>query len=139
MFAPSFFTGSLIRRFGVLNVMFVGVLLMAGCVAFALMGNEVMNFLVALFILGVGWNFMFIGGTTLLTQIYRPEEKNRVQGTNDFLVFATMAISSFASGALVTTRGWQLINIGALPFLIVVALGILWLARQSHRRPRIAG
>jgi MFS family permease len=139
MFAPAFFTGSLIQRFGALNVMFVGVLLMGGCVAFALMGNEVMNFLVALTVLGVGWNFMFVGGTTLLTQTYRPEEKNRVQGTNDFLVFATMAVSSFASGALVTSRGWQLLNLGALPFLLVVALGIVWLARHPRHRPGVAG
>jgi len=131
MFAPSFFTGSLIRRFGVLKIMFTGVLLMLGCVAFALSGNDVMNFLGALFVLGVGWNFMFIGGTTLLTETYRPEEKNRVQGTNDFLVFATMATSSLASGALVTSRGWEMINLGALPLLVLVSAGILWLARQS--------
>jgi MFS family permease len=130
MFAPSFFTGSLIKRFGVLNIIFVGVLLMFGCVAFALHGNDVMHFLVALFALGVGWNFMFIGGTTLLTETYRPEERNRVQGANDFLVFLTMATSSFASGALVTTKGWELLNIGSLPFLVIVSVGILWLARS---------
>ncbi|MBL8384284.1 MAG: MFS transporter [Burkholderiales bacterium] len=137
MFAPSFFTGSLIRRFGVLQVMFAGVLLMFGCVAFALAGNDVMHFLVALFALGVGWNFMFIGGTTLLTECYRPEEKNRVQGTNDFLVFLTMATSSFSSGALVTTRGWELLNYGALPFLAIVTVAILWLG--TRRRAVAAG
>ena len=138
MFAPSFFTGGLIRRFGVLKIMFVGVLLMVGCVAFALTGNAVMNFLIALCVLGIGWNFMFIGGTTLLTQVYRPEEKNRVQGANDFMIFATMAISSFASGALVTTRGWTLLNLGALPFLLVVTLGIVWLARQPRPQSPLA-
>ena len=138
MFAPSFFTGSLIRRFGVLRIMLTGVTLMFGCVAFALLGNEVMHFLVALCVLGIGWNFMFIGGTTLLTQTYRPEEKNRVQGTNDFMIFATMAASSFASGALVTTRGWTLLNLGALPFLVAVTLGILWLARQPGPQHRLA-
>lgn len=136
MFAPSFFTGALIKRFGVLNIMFIGVLLMFGCVAFALNGNDVMHFLVALFALGVGWNFMFIGGTTLLTETYRPEEKNRVQGANDFLVFVTMATSSFSSGALVTTRGWEILNMGALPFLVIVSVGILWL---GMRRRTIAG
>ena len=136
MFAPSFFTGSLIRRFGVLNIMFAGVVLMFGCVAFALAGNDVMHFLVALFALGLGWNFMFIGGTTLLTEAYRPEEKNRVQGANDFLVFLTMATSSFSSGALVTTRGWEMLNMGALPFLVIVSAGILWLA---VRRRTLAG
>ena len=93
-----------IKRFGVLKIIFVGVLLMFGCVAVALNGNDVMHFLVALFALGVGWNFMFIGRTTLLTETYRPEERNRVQGANDFLVVLTMATSSFASGALVTPR-----------------------------------
>ena len=132
MFAPSFFTGSLIRRFGVLNIIFTGVLLMFGCVAFALNGNDVTHFLVALFALGVGWNFMFIGGTTLLTQTYRPEEKNRVQGANDFLVFLTMAVSSFSSGALVTSRGWELLNMGALPFLVLVSMAILWLAQKRR-------
>ena len=136
MFAPSFFTGALIKRFGVLNIMFIGVLLMFGCVAFALNGNDVMHFLVALFALGVGWNFMFIGGTTLLTETYRPEEKNRVQGANDFLVFVTMATSSFSSGALVTTRGWEILNMGALPFLVIVSVGILWL---GMRRRTVAG
>ncbi len=132
MFAPSFFTGSLIRRFGVLNIIFTGILLMFGCVAFALNGNDVTHFLGALFALGVGWNFMFIGGTTLLTQTYRPEEKNRVQGANDFLVFLTMAISSFSSGALVTSRGWELLNMGALPFLVLVSMAILWLALRPR-------
>jgi MFS family permease len=133
MFAPSFFTGSLIKRYGVLNVIFVGVLLMFGCVGFALMGNEVMHFLGALFVLGVGWNFMFVGGTTLLLQTYRPKEKNRVQGTNDLLVFVTMATSSFASGALVTSRGWTLLNFGALPFLTIVAVAVIWLMLTQRR------
>lgn len=132
MFAPSFFTGSLIKRFGVLNVIFTGVLLMFGCVFYALAGNDVMNFLLALFVLGVGWNFMFVGGTTLLLETYRPEEKNRVQGTNDMLVFVTMATSSFASGALVTSRGWEMLNYGALPFLVVVAVAVLWLMAQRR-------
>lgn len=132
MFAPAFFTGSLIKRFGVLNIIFVGVLLMFGCVFYALTGNDVMHFLLALFVLGVGWNFMFVGGTTLLLETYRPEEKNRVQGTNDLLVFVTMASSSFASGALVTSRGWEILNYGALPFLSIVACGVLWL--MSSRR-----
>ena len=137
MFAPSFFTGSLIKRFGAVNIILVGVALMFACVAFALNGNDVMHFLGALFALGVGWNFMFIGGTTLLTETYRPEEKNRVQGANDFLVFLTMAISSFSSGALVTTRGWEMLNLGALPFLVVITLALVWLA--TRRRSLAAG
>ena len=131
------FTGALIKRFGVFNIMFTGALLMFGCVAFALNGNDVMHFVVALFALGVGWNFMFIGGTTLLTEAYRPEEKNKVQGANDFLIFLTMATSSFSSGALVTSRGWEILNIGALPFLVIVSAAILWLALR--RRATVAG
>lgn len=133
MFAPSFFTGHLIRRFGVLTIMFTGAMLMFACVAVALGGVDVMNFLVALFVLGVGWNFLFVGGTTLLTEAYRPEEKNKAQGANDFLIFLTMALSSFSSGALVTTRGWELLNYGSLPFIVIVAGAILWLGMKRRR------
>ncbi len=132
MFAPSFFTGHLIRRFGVLIIMAAGVLLMFVCVVIALNGVDVMNFLIALFTLGVGWNFLFIGGTTLLTETYRPQEKNKVQGANDFLIFTTMAASSFTSGALVTTHGWELLNYGSLPFLLLVIAAIAWLAYRRH-------
>ena len=107
MFVPSFFTGTLIRRFGVLRIMAVGVLLNLGCVAFALAGQDLPHFLGALLLLGVGWNFLYIGGTTLFTQAYRPEEKTRAQGLLDTGVYATMTITSFSSGALVTTGGWQ--------------------------------
>ena len=130
MFLPSFFTGALMRRFGVLNIMFTGALLMFACVGIALSGVEVHNFLAALMLLGVGWNFLFIGGTTLLTEAYRPEEKNKAQGANDFMIFITMATSSFSPGALVTSRGWDILNYGALPFLVIVSCAILWLARQ---------
>ncbi len=136
MFLPSFFTGALIKRFGVLNIMFTGAMLMFICVAIALSGVEVMNFLSALMLLGVGWNFLFIGGTTLLTEAYRPEEKNKVQGANDFCVFLTMATSSFSSGALVTTRGWEILNYGALPFIVIICCAILWLGQR--RRAAIA-
>ena len=132
MFLPSFFTGSLIRRFGVLNIMFAGAMLMFACVGIALSGVEVHNFLAALMLLGVGWNFMFIGGTTLLTETYRPEEKTRAQGANDFMIFITMATSSFSSGALVTSRGWDMLNYGALPFLVIVSCAILWMMRQRR-------
>jgi MFS family permease len=132
MFLPSFFTGSLIRRFGVLNVMFCGAMLMFTCVAIALSGIEVMNFLAALMLLGVGWNFLFIGATTLLTESCRPEERNKVQGANDFLIFLTMATSSFSSGALVTTRGWAILNYGALPFIVIACCAILWLVRRRR-------
>jgi MFS family permease len=136
MFAPSFFTGSLIKRFGVLPVMLVGTLLMFVCVAVALSGVDVMQFLVALMALGVGWNFLFVGGTTLLTECYRPEEKNKVQGANDMVIFLTMATSSFSSGALVTSQGWTILNLGSLPFLLAMALALLWL--MGKRRVPVA-
>jgi MFS family permease len=134
MFVPSFFTGHLIRRFGVLPVMVVGALLNLVCIAVALAGVELANFLVALFVLGVGWNFLFTGGTTLLTETYRPEEKTRAQGAMDFCVFATMALSSFASGALVTTRGWAWLNLGSLLPLGLTLGALFWLAALRRRR-----
>lgn len=132
MFLPSFFTGSLIKRFGVLNIMFTGAMLMFACVGVALSGVEIHNFIAALMLLGVGWNFLFIGGTTLLTESYRPEEKTRAQGANDFMIFITMATSSFSSGALVTSRGWEILNYGALPFLLMVSCALLWLMRRRR-------
>jgi len=132
MFVPSFFTGHLIRRFGALPIMSVGVLLNLVCVVVALSGVDLMQFLVALFTLGVGWNFLYTGGTTLFTGAYRPEEKNKAQGAMDFCVFSTMAVSSFASGALITTQGWTWLNLGSLLPIAAVALALLWLARGRH-------
>lgn len=114
MFVPSFFTGPLIKRVGVLPVMAVGVLLNLGCVAFALSGQDLEHFLGALLLLGIGWNFLYIGGTTLFTQACRPEEKTRAQGLLDTGVYATMTLTSFSSGALVTTGGWQWMNWASL-------------------------
>ncbi len=137
MFVPSFFTGRLIKRFGCLPVMGVGVVLNVVCVMVALSGVELMQFLTALFVLGVGWNFLYTGGTTLLTQTYRPEEKNKAQGAMDFCVFTTMMVSSFASGALITTRGWTWLNLGSLVPLTAVACALTWLALKQ-RRPAAA-
>ena len=128
MFAPGFVTGYLITRFGVLNIMGVGVVLNLGCVAVALTGVDLHQFLIALFMLGVGWNFLFTGSTTLSLQAYRPEEKDRAQAAINFFVFATMAFTSFASGALVTTRGWQALNLGSLLPITLTGLALLWLA-----------
>jgi MFS family permease len=136
MFAPSFFTGGLIRRYGVLNVMLAGVALETLCVGVALSGVLVANFWWALVLLGVGWNFLYVGGTTLLTDCYRPAEKAKAQGTHDFLVFATTATSSFSSGLLMNRNGWQMLNYTALPVLAVIAAAIVWLALQ--RRPAAA-
>jgi MFS family permease len=132
MFVPSFFTGQLIQRFGALKVMGTGVLLNAVCVAVALSGVDIAQFLVALFTLGVGWNFLYVGGSSLLAQTHRPEEKNRAQGAMDFCVFTTMALSSFASGALITTQGWTWLNLGSVLPIATIGLALLWLARSRH-------
>jgi MFS family permease len=103
------------------------------CVAVALSGVDLMQFLVALFALGVGWNFLYTGGTTLFTQAYRPEEKNRAQGVMDSCVFWTMALSSFSSGALITTQGWTWLNLGSLLPITLVMAALVWLALQRRR------
>lgn len=133
MFAPGFFTGHLIKRFGTLNIMSLGVALNAACIAVALSGVALQQFLVALFLLGVGWNFLFTGSTTLSLQTYTPEEKDRAQGALNFFVFATLALSSFSSGVLVTTSGWTLLNYGSLALVTLTAAALLWL-RSAKRR-----
>jgi len=132
MFAPGFFTGNLIKRFGTLTVMGAGVVLNLACIAIALSGLDLHHFTVALFLLGVGWNFLFTGSTTLSLDAYRPEEKDRAQAAINFFVFAVMAVSSFASGALVTTQGWALLNWGSLVPVALTAFGLGWLGMHSR-------
>ncbi len=139
MFAPGFFTGHLIRRFGVLVIMGVGVALNLLCVVIALSGVDLHQFLIALLLLGVGWNFLFTGSTTLALTAYRPEEKDRVQAAINFCVFATMAVTSFASGALVTTQGWTWLNLGSLPALVLVGAALLWLGLRQRTQAPAAG
>ncbi len=127
MYLPSFFTGKLIKRFGVLPIILIGTLLNILCMAFALNGIELMNFWLALVALGVGWNFMFIGGSSLLTQCYRETERSKIQAVNDFTVFGTVALGSFSSGAIQNALGWEWVNmvIGAP---LIIALGvIIWM------------
>ena len=133
MFAPSFFTGDLIKRFGVLNILIAGAALMFLCIGIALSGITLMHFWWALVLLGLGWNFLFIGGTTLLTETYRPEEKAKMQGTNDFIVLGVQGLTSLASGVLVTSAGWAKLNAFALPIVAMTALAtaLLWLHRRS--------
>ncbi len=138
MFAPGFFTGHLIKRFGTLPIMGVGVVLNALCIAIALSGVDLHQFLIALFLLGVGWNFLFTGSTTLSLQTYTPEEKDRAQGALNFFVFATLALSSFASGVLVTTRGWALLNMGSMVPVAVTGLALLWLALSRRNAAKAA-
>ncbi|HSG75895.1 MAG TPA: MFS transporter [Burkholderiales bacterium] len=138
MFAPSFVTGRLIRRFGVLQVMFCGALLNFATIGIALSGIQVAHFWWSLVLLGVGWNFLFIGGTALLTETYRPEEMAKAQGANDQAIFIMMAISSFTSGLTVTAAGWERVNLFALPMIAVVAIAIVWYGMTHHRRTGVA-
>ncbi len=134
MFAPGLFTGSLITRFGVLPIILTGALLMVGCVLVALSGVALMHFMTALFLLGVGWNFMYTGGSTLLTQAYEPQEKNKVQGFMDAVVFATMITTSASSGALLFANGWSILNLVSLPIILFASGAVFWLARSKGWR-----
>ena len=132
MFAPSFFTGSLIQRFGVLQVMTAGALLLYVVVAIALSGISVAHFWLALVLLGIGWNFLYIGGTTLLSGACSPAERAKTQGANDSIIFLTMMITSFGSGVLIDAKGWQVLNWLALPFITVAAGAVLWLLARRR-------
>jgi hypothetical protein len=134
MFAPSFVTGRLIRSFGALPVMFAGALLNFAAIGIALAGIAVANFWWSLVVLGVGWNFLYIGGTTLLTESYRPEERAKAQGLNEQAIFTMMAISSLTSGLTVTTAGWERVNLFALPLVGAVAIAIAWFALRERAR-----
>jgi len=127
MFAPGFFTGALLRRFGRERVMLAGCALMFVTVAVAHAGLTYWHFWIALFTLGIGWNFMFTGATALLTTTYRPAEKARVQGVNDLAVFLTMISSSAASGALLSATGWIDLNLYSLPAIVLATAALLWL------------
>ena len=133
MFAPSFFTGTLIKRFGLPAIMLAGVAIMFVCVAIALAGITVTHFWLALLLLGIGWNFMYVGGTTLLTDAYLPSEKAKTQGMHDFLVFGVTVVASFSSGLLLKNNGWQMLNYAALPFLVIAALACLWLLLNTKK------
>ncbi len=127
MFAPSFVTGHLIRRLGVLTIMLTGAVLTAGCVMVNLMGTSVPHFWTALVLLGIGWNFLFVGGTTLLTETYVDVEKAKAQGLNDFLVFTVITLASLSAGAIQHFLGWRLVNLSVIPLIVIVAAGIVWL------------
>ena len=136
MFAPSFVTGTLIKRFGVLNVMLVGVLFNLVCIAIALAGIEIANFWWSLVLLGVGWNFLYIGATALLTETYHPAERAKAQGANELFILLTMATSSFSSGMILETNGWQTLNYAAVPFVLAMGLAVTWL--MTKRRGAVA-
>jgi MFS family permease len=132
MFAPSFVTGALIRRFGVLPVMFFGALLNVASISLALSGVSVPQFWGSLVLLGVGWNFLFVGATAMLTETYRPEERAKAQGANDMAIFIMMTLSSLTSGMIVTSAGWERVNYAAAPMIAVVAILIAWLGLRQR-------
>jgi MFS family permease len=133
MFLPGFFTGRLIQRFGVHRIIMIGGLLTLGCVAVNVYELPLFaTFMVALALLGVGWNFMFVGGTTLLTTAYAPEERVRVQATHDFIVFGSVALTALTSGAVQATLGWEVLNLTVVPPVLIafVVVGWHWMARS---------
>lgn len=140
MFAPSFFTGHLIARFGVERIIAIGLTILFGAGLVALAGVDLMNFYLALILLGFGWNFGFIGATALLTASHAPEERSKVQGLNDFLVFGLVAVASFSSGGLMNgvgagdpVLGWTAVNYAMVPFLILAGGTLLWFVLQKPK------
>jgi len=132
MFAPSFVTGSLIARFGAGTVIATGAVLTAACAAVALQGETFAHFLVALILLGVGWNFMFVGATTLLTASVAPEERVRAQAANDTIVFGTVTLTAVGAGVIHHLAGWMVLNAAILPPVAVALLAVAWLARRER-------
>ena len=133
MFAPSFFTGSLITRYGAPRIMQAGFVMLIGHVALALSGVEFLHFLSGLVLLGVGWNFAFIGGTALLTQTYQPAERLRVQAVNEFSVFGLAALATLSAGWLYDRFGWVTLNLAVLPLLLVALITAVGIERRSRR------
>jgi MFS family permease len=136
MYAPSFVTGALVARFGAIPIVAAGLALLAASAAVGFAGITVAHFWTALVLLGVGWNFAFVGATTMVIDCYRPEERTKVQAFNDFLIFGTMAVGSFASGAMLAHFGWYLVNLVMLPVVAVAGAMLAWLA--ARERPRFA-
>jgi len=132
MFAPALFTGSLIQRFGVLNIMLTGIVLLIACAAIALTGINIAQFWLSLLTLGLGWNLTFIGASTLLTESYTPEEREKVQGANDFLVFGAVALTSISSGAVLHFFSWNTIQWALIPFVLISGVATLWLLARRR-------
>jgi MFS family permease len=140
MFAPSFFTGHLIARWGAEKIVATGLVILAGAGAVAIAGVELENFFIALILLGLGWNFGFIGATAMLASSHAPEERGRVQGMNDMLVFGCVTLASFASGGLMNCSGgtpeagWTAVNLFMLPFLALAGAALIWLAMRPREQ-----
>jgi len=133
MFVPSFFTGSLINRFGKAPIVATGLSILVACGVLALAGVELMHFWGALVLLGIGWNFGFIGATAMVTETYRPEEKSKAQGANDFILFGTVAFASFMSGQMLNHWGWSAVNWTIFPVVLISLCALAWLARLERR------
>lgn len=132
MFAPSFISGNLITRFGLIKVMVSGVMFGLLCIAINLLGTSLWHFMTALIFLGISWNFLFVGATTMVTNTYQAKEKNKSQAFNDFAVFSTVTLASLSAGALQNSFGWQVVNMGALPLLLVILLALIWLSTKNQ-------
>jgi MFS family permease len=139
MFAPSFFTGSLINRFGVLRIMMIGAGALLGCVAVTISGIELFQFWWGLVLLGIGWNFLFIGGTSMLGECHTKVERAKVQGLNDFLVFSTVAVASFSAGAIFHLFGWNAVNLSVLPMIAIIIGMLLWKMRYLRSILAVGG
>jgi MFS family permease len=138
MFAPSFFTGSLIQRYGAPRIMQAGFLLLLGHVAVAVSGVEFLQFLSALVLLGVGWNFAFIGGTALLTQAYQPAEQAKVQAVNEFAIFSLVALATLSAGWLYDRFGWLTLNLAVVPLLIAAWIAAVGIGRRMGKIASVA-
>jgi MFS family permease len=136
MYVPSFFTGTLIARFGVERITILGLILLALAAAIGISGTTVAHFWIGLMVLGVGWNFGFIGATTMVTECHRPEERTTVQSLNDFCIFGSMALGSFASGTVLATEGWVALNLIVFPSVVIAGALLVWLG--SRQRARLA-
>ena len=136
MFLPSFFTGHLIQKFGVLTIIATGALIQVGCALVNIAGIDFANFMIANALVGLGWNFTYVGGSTLLTRTYRPSERARVQASHDFVVYATTATAAALAGFLQQKSGWMAINIAALPLMGIVMATMLWLGLRERREAR---
>lgn len=136
MFAPSFFTGHLIQRFGLLRIMLGGAVMGVACVFINLSGTSIEHFWLALVLLGLSWNFLFIGATTLLTETYASNERFKSQALNDFMVFSMVSLASLSAGALQHLLGWQFVNYAALPMLVIIMASLSWLYRVDQRMAR---
>lgn len=133
MFLPAFFTGSLIVRFGAAPIIMTGAVIQIGCALVNLAGVDFMNFFIANVFVGIGWNFTYVGGSTLLTTTYKPAERAKVQASHDFMVYTTTAIAAGLSGVLQAGPGWSVINLAALPLMAIVFVAALWLTRHNKR------